>query len=644
MVNVQSLIAVATLAATAASANVQCIFKGKVLAESVDSETGVCPWPIPDDLPVNFKYTSPEEYLVDAYYWKGDDKYWNDIRNEGRIINLPMAQIVNKKLTGFFHVHKEKTPDANSTLSLRKRLFKEEYLIKRDEIDDFITNEVQTEDGEEVPDDSINDFEFPPAVESSSSEEPTSTDASDKASATGSDEASATGSDEGSATGSAEATEGSATGSAEATESGEGSATGSAEATEGSATGSAEATKSGEGSATGSAEATEGSEEPIETITTTQIHTKTETIIKCDDNKCHTTTQKQTQGPVTTTDEQGKTITTTEWCAQETVIIETYDEQCGCSKKVPATEGVVTTTIYKSQKPQVVEVITWCPVPSQVIVTETVCYNNKCHQTEVVATPTNTKQENNAQVTDYHPVDQFEHPTQGQKTITVTVCHNNQCETSVVPCETQTQVTQSGNQIITLTSTVPVYVTTLSSGEKPPAGHTTYVAANPAPTGAAPAPTQAAPAPTHGAPEAAPEGQHPQVITTTVYCNGEACQPAPTNGAPIPEGAHPQVITTTVTAAPEQQPQPQGEKPQKQPQQQGEQTTLAGEERPAPLTTKGPQVEGPAPAPAAPTSLQSQTVESKPTSPVITGYEGAASGLSVAKGLIALACAAPLFL
>ncbi|CAN3359407.1 yeast-form wall Protein 1 [Diutina catenulata] len=446
MVSVRSLATVAAMVTAAIAEDFTCFYKGEELA-TADLETGTCPFPLDDSLPVNFNFNSPED-LVDAYYFQGDDKYWNDpIEEATRVINIPMKQIADNKLQGLFHVHLEQTPDANSTLALRRRLFKEEYPVKRDEISDLV-DQVKGTEGEAVPEVDLSDLTAEPAAEVSPSE-------------------TATGTETGSETG------------------------------------------TGEGQ---------------ETVTATNTLTTTETITSCDDNACHTKTQTLT-GCETTEDGHVTTV----WKPQTTVII--IDENCGCHR--PATEGTVT----KTQDGHVVTIVTWVPVPSQEVITKTICYQEKCEEHLVPATSgpvTKTKDGQVVTVTELCPIETEEPQPEPESPVTVTVCVQDECKPSPAPGKPTETVVQEGEQEITKTTTVPIIVTKNPEVTTPPPAHTTIVPTQaPAP---APAPTQApapAPAPEQPNPTLANESKVPAPAPTLATSPCETCVPEVT-AAPAP--------------------------------------------------------------------------------------------------------------
>ena len=134
------LISAAILAGTAVAQDVACLVNGSPVAQ-VDLETGSCPFTIPQSYPVNFEYVSSEEYDVTFYYaFAGETKFFNDIENAGRIIDIPANLLYGGSGTLLFQVDIEETPAANSTSAIRRRLLKQVETVKRDEVDDFIAS------------------------------------------------------------------------------------------------------------------------------------------------------------------------------------------------------------------------------------------------------------------------------------------------------------------------------------------------------------------------------------------------------------------------------------------------------------------------------------------------------------------------
>ncbi|PSK76575.1 hypothetical protein CJJ07_003597 [Candidozyma auris] len=129
----------ATLAAIASAVHakdVSCRVNGQEVA-IVDLDSGSCPFSIPENLPVTFRFDAEDDYEVDAYYVTADQKYWNDIENAGRQIAVPANQLYGKGPAPIFHVHDEEKPGSNSTAALRRR-FNAQFLAKRDPKDDLV--------------------------------------------------------------------------------------------------------------------------------------------------------------------------------------------------------------------------------------------------------------------------------------------------------------------------------------------------------------------------------------------------------------------------------------------------------------------------------------------------------------------------
>lgn len=144
------LLSIASLLATTIAKDVVCMVNDEAVA-TVDLDTGVCPFTIPEDLPVEFDFTSTEDYNVIFYYAVAQaSKYFNDIPAEGRTINIPANLLYGLDSTPLFQVSDSKTPAANSTEALRKRLLGKTALYSRDAESDFVAS-LEGEEGVELP-------------------------------------------------------------------------------------------------------------------------------------------------------------------------------------------------------------------------------------------------------------------------------------------------------------------------------------------------------------------------------------------------------------------------------------------------------------------------------------------------------------
>lgn len=133
-----SILSTAVLAATTLARDVDCLVDGVSVA-TVDLDTGVCPFAIPASDPVLFDFVSFDDFDVTTYYTViGDTKFFADIRDAGRIIDIPASLIFEVEFATLFQIHAEKTPSANSTAAIRRRLLKSSQVTKRDEVDDFV--------------------------------------------------------------------------------------------------------------------------------------------------------------------------------------------------------------------------------------------------------------------------------------------------------------------------------------------------------------------------------------------------------------------------------------------------------------------------------------------------------------------------
>lgn len=141
-----SVLASALLVGAAAAVDVACLVNGESVAV-VDSDTGVCPFTIPDEYPVNFEFTSMEDYDTTFYYAEAaGTKYTNDIVNAGRAVAIPAATLFGAAAVVAHQVSLVATPPSNSTAAMRKRFLKgSQQLATRDEIDEFLAMALEAE-------------------------------------------------------------------------------------------------------------------------------------------------------------------------------------------------------------------------------------------------------------------------------------------------------------------------------------------------------------------------------------------------------------------------------------------------------------------------------------------------------------------
>lgn len=282
-----TVVATSVVAATAIAQDVACRVNG-VQQSVVDLDTGVCPFTIPSSLPVNFQYSSDEDYLVDAYYAEVQSgKIFNDIAGAGRVIEIPAKDLYNAAAAALFHVHLEESPASNSTAALRKRFQIETE--KRDEAD--LVAKVKAATGTAVPSSELTFDVSDPDTSSSS--------ASGSGSATGSESAS------GSATAPGSDVTSTVTGVSSTivtiTSCSDNKCT---ETTAPATWGATTETK---------ADTTIIYSTWCPVVTKTELSTTLVTITSCSDNKCHETTAPATWGETTET-KGGETTVYSTWC------------------------------------------------------------------------------------------------------------------------------------------------------------------------------------------------------------------------------------------------------------------------------------------------------------------------------------------
>ncbi|RLV90327.1 putative GPI-anchored protein 7 [Spathaspora sp. JA1] len=132
-----SIVATAALLTQAIAANVRCLVNGVQVA-IVDLDTGVCPFTIPDTLPILFDFVSPEDFDIIFYYsLAAGERFFNDIVNAGDVISIPANLLFNNPGAPLYQVQVQQEPATNSTEAVRKRLWKDTVVVKRDAASDF---------------------------------------------------------------------------------------------------------------------------------------------------------------------------------------------------------------------------------------------------------------------------------------------------------------------------------------------------------------------------------------------------------------------------------------------------------------------------------------------------------------------------
>ncbi|CAX44051.1 flocculation protein, putative [Candida dubliniensis CD36] len=349
-------------ATTTMAQDVACLINNQQVAV-VDLDTGVCPFTIPDSLAAFFTFVSLEEYNVQFYYTIVNNvRYNTDIRNAGKVINVPARSLYGVGAVPYFQVHLEKQLSANSTTAIRRRLMGETPIVKRDEIDDFIAS-IENTEGTAIPggDTTLQVVDYVPGSSSSS---------------------------------------GSGSGSGSSTDSGSGSGTGSESATIRSTTVVSSSSCESSGAHTDGA----GS-------TVTEDNTVVVTITSCHNDACHATTVPATVSTGVTTIHGTETVYTT-YCplssyesVESTKVITITS--CSENKCHPATVEAIPSTVTTVTQGVVTEYITYCPVSSvetatpTKVITVVACNENKCHETTAIATPTEVSTEVEGTSTNY---------------------------------------------------------------------------------------------------------------------------------------------------------------------------------------------------------------------------------------------------
>ncbi|KAG2733129.1 hypothetical protein G9P44_004119 [Scheffersomyces stipitis] len=153
MVRLGSIAAFTALltAPLALAQDVACQVNG-VTVQVVDLATGVCTFPIPAELPTIFEFNSIQDFNVEFYYTIVNNiRYFTDIVNAGRTIEIPAIELYGGANAPLYQVHVEEHLASNTTLSIRKRLLKQVELNERDAASDF-ADSLKTLDGTLVSD------------------------------------------------------------------------------------------------------------------------------------------------------------------------------------------------------------------------------------------------------------------------------------------------------------------------------------------------------------------------------------------------------------------------------------------------------------------------------------------------------------
>ncbi|EGW30639.1 uncharacterized protein SPAPADRAFT_62499 [Spathaspora passalidarum NRRL Y-27907] len=132
-----SIIATTAFLAQAIAVNVACLVRGVQVA-IVDLDTGNCPFTIPSGLPILFDFVSPQDFDIVFYYsLAAGERFFNDIVNAGDVITIPANLLFNLPGAPLYQVSVQQEPSVNSTEAVRKRLWKETVIAKRDAASDF---------------------------------------------------------------------------------------------------------------------------------------------------------------------------------------------------------------------------------------------------------------------------------------------------------------------------------------------------------------------------------------------------------------------------------------------------------------------------------------------------------------------------
>lgn len=160
------------LASVTLAVDVACVVDGTTVAV-VDLDTGVCPFALPEALSAFFNFNAGDDYDVQFYYAIAQNtRYFTDIVNAGRTINIPAIILYGNPGAPCYQVHRSKSPETNSTAAIRKRLLGDTY-IKRDEASD-LAESLKSEDGVLVGDSVFEVLDINPSSSSSSSSGTTS--------------------------------------------------------------------------------------------------------------------------------------------------------------------------------------------------------------------------------------------------------------------------------------------------------------------------------------------------------------------------------------------------------------------------------------------------------------------------------------
>lgn len=137
----------ASIASYAVAKDVVCLVNDTPVA-TVDLDSGVCPFTVPNASP-KFDFESLEDYDVTFYYAIAETiRYFSDIVNAGDVIEIPASALYGAPATPVFEFSDSKTPAANSTAALRRRLLGK-TVYSRDEESDFLAS-IKEAEGTEI--------------------------------------------------------------------------------------------------------------------------------------------------------------------------------------------------------------------------------------------------------------------------------------------------------------------------------------------------------------------------------------------------------------------------------------------------------------------------------------------------------------
>lgn len=131
-----TLATLASIASYAVAKDVVCLVDDTPVA-TVDLDTGVCPFTVPNASP-KYDFESIEDYDVTFYYAIAQaSKFFTDIVNAGDVVEIPANLLYGSPATPVYEVSDSKSPAANSTAALRRRLLGK-TVYARDEESDFL--------------------------------------------------------------------------------------------------------------------------------------------------------------------------------------------------------------------------------------------------------------------------------------------------------------------------------------------------------------------------------------------------------------------------------------------------------------------------------------------------------------------------